>query len=73
MVISKFNNGNWNDGIWGREEDEDGIIYTYMGNLVFLTNTNSKMSIVSVPFAVYGTQIVTIAAGDTITKVRKAK
>lgn len=69
--IWKFNQGGWNDGIWGREEDENGIVYTYMGNVVFLTNTNSKTKIVSVPFPVYGAQFVTIASGDTISKVRK--
>lgn len=69
--IWNFNQGTWNDGIWGREEDEDGVIYTYMGNVVLLTNTNKKMKTVSVPFPVYGAQNVTIAAGDTVTKVRK--
>lgn len=68
--IWKFNQGNWNDGIWGREEDDD-IVYSYLGKLVFLTNTASKQRIVSVPFPVYGSPIVTIAAGDTVTKVRK--
>lgn len=70
-MIWKFNKGAWYDGIWGREEDDNGIVYTYMGNVVFLTNPLSKSRTVIVPFSVYGKQSEAIAAGNTIIKVRK--
>lgn len=69
--IWNFKQGAWCDGIWGREEDDNGIIYTYMGNVVFLTNPNSKARTVQVPFSVYGNQSVSISSGNTIIKVRK--
>lgn len=71
MKIWKFNQGDWNDGIWGREEDANGIVYTYMGNVVLLTNTNERSKSVTVPFSVYGAQTVTIESKNTIIKVRK--
>lgn len=69
--IWKFNQGGWNDGIWGREEDANGIVYTYMGKVVFLTNPSKRSVSVTVPFPVYGAQTVSIGTGDTIIKVRK--
>ena len=69
--IFKFNDGNWNDGIWGSEDYSDTVKLIYVGKVVFVVNTGTSATTVILPFPVYGTQSMLIDAGATIIKIRK--
>lgn len=72
-MITKFTDGKWYDGIWGSEDYSETVKLFYMGNLVFVLNTASKMAIVTLPFPVYGASTITVGGGDVVTKIRKEK
>lgn len=68
--IWNFNQGNWNDGIWGSEDYSDTVKLIYVGKLVAIMNNGTTKVTVTLPFPVYGDSKVSVNSGEIIFKLR---